>query len=138
MPSRGFHVLRASSAPFSTETSTTTSPVPPCRAATAATCARMNCRGIGLIAGSPTGSGRPGLVTVPRSEEHTSELQSRQYLVCRLLLEKKKKKIYSAIAFTKQSTIVPKINPIHFEPPLSTFPFPTSSSSHSITSTLHL
>src|SRR3712207_9314760 len=30
-------------------------------------------------------AGRPG-----RSEEHTSELQSRQYLVCRLLLEKKK------------------------------------------------
>src|SRR3712207_7145709 len=29
-----------------------------------------------------------------RSEEHTSELQSRQYLVCRLLLEKKKKLIY--------------------------------------------
>src|SRR3712207_7689276 len=30
-------------------------------------------------------------VDCPRSEEHTSELQSRQYLVCRLLLEKKKK-----------------------------------------------
>src|SRR3712207_7333504 len=30
---------------------------------------------------------------VGRSEEHTSELQSHQYLVCRLLLEKKKKKI---------------------------------------------
>src|SRR3712207_6939093 len=29
-----------------------------------------------------------------RSEEHTSELQSRQYLVCRLLLEKKKQNIY--------------------------------------------
>src|SRR3712207_7044258 len=29
-----------------------------------------------------------------RSEEHTSELQSRQYLVCRLLLEKKKKLTY--------------------------------------------
>src|SRR3712207_7250923 len=29
-----------------------------------------------------------------RSEEHTSELQSRQYLVCRLLLEKKKNKQY--------------------------------------------
>src|SRR3712207_7679837 len=29
-----------------------------------------------------------------RSEEHTSELQSRQYLVCRLLLEKKKKNVY--------------------------------------------
>src|SRR3712207_8764770 len=32
----------------------------------------------------------------PRSEEHTSELQSRQYLVCRLLLEKKKKKTYES------------------------------------------
>src|SRR3712207_8443751 len=32
----------------------------------------------------------------PRSEEHTSELQSRQYLVCRLLLEKKKKKASTA------------------------------------------
>src|SRR3712207_7542429 len=32
----------------------------------------------------------PGVSSV-RSEEHTSELQSRQYLVCRLLLEKKKK-----------------------------------------------
>src|SRR3712207_7398552 len=30
-------------------------------------------------------------VSFSRSEEHTSELQSRQYLVCRLLLEKKKK-----------------------------------------------
>src|SRR5947209_604189 len=32
------------------------------------------------------------LFNPPRSEEHTSELQSRQYLVCRLLLEKKKKR----------------------------------------------
>src|SRR3712207_7998192 len=44
----------------------------------------------------PAGAGpvghRVGLTPVlPRSEEHTSELQSRQYLVCRLLLEKKKK-----------------------------------------------
>src|SRR3712207_8973302 len=31
-----------------------------------------------------------------RSEEHTSELQSRQYLVCRLLLEKKKKPKHAA------------------------------------------
>src|SRR3712207_8075957 len=31
-----------------------------------------------------------GLERAERSEEHTSELQSRQYLVCRLLLEKKK------------------------------------------------
>src|SRR3712207_8574166 len=36
----------------------------------------------------------PGRATAQgRSEEHTSELQSRQYLVCRLLLEKKKKSI---------------------------------------------
>src|SRR3712207_7019430 len=33
---------------------------------------------------------RGALVVEDRSEEHTSELQSRQYLVCRLLLEKKK------------------------------------------------
>src|SRR5205809_8143959 len=33
--------------------------------------------------------------TYPRSEEHTSELQSRLHLVCRLLLEKKKNKINS-------------------------------------------
>src|SRR3712207_8502028 len=35
-----------------------------------------------------------GMPYVFRSEEHTSELQSRQYLVCRLLLEKKKKSRY--------------------------------------------
>src|SRR5258707_11727664 len=35
------------------------------------------------------GCGDPD-ATIMRSEEHTSELQSRQYLVCRLLLEKKK------------------------------------------------
>src|SRR3712207_7635512 len=39
---------------------------------------------------SVTDSPSAGSVTEVRSEEHTSELQSRQYLVCRLLLEKKK------------------------------------------------
>src|SRR5947209_12356927 len=38
------------------------------------------------------GEGRVDEGRIARSEEHTSELQSRQYLVCRLLLEKKKKK----------------------------------------------
>src|SRR5258707_2992200 len=38
---------------------------------------------------------RPVHALLLRSEEHTSELQSRQYLVCRLLLEKKKKKMVS-------------------------------------------
>src|SRR5438445_5996926 len=37
----------------------------------------------------------PGAGGPCRSEEHTSELQSRQYLVCRLLLEKKKSRIDS-------------------------------------------
>src|SRR3712207_8456145 len=42
---------------------------------------------IAALSGSDHGDG-PRYVS--RSEEHTSELQSRQYLVCRLLLEKKK------------------------------------------------
>src|SRR5215217_9725327 len=44
-----------------------------------------------------------------RSEEHTSELQSRQYLVCRLLLEKKNKKLLPLILkTTKKKQINPK------------------------------
>src|SRR3712207_7675824 len=39
--------------------------------------------------------------TPVRSEEHTSELQSRQYLVCRLLLEKKKKSSAPSRALAK-------------------------------------
>src|SRR3712207_8655213 len=38
------------------------------------------------------GNRRSEMRSSGRSEEHTSELQSRQYLVCRLLLEKKKKR----------------------------------------------
>src|SRR3712207_7738707 len=40
-----------------------------------------------------------------RSEEHTSELQSRQYLVCRLLLEKKKHYYYALHYYVKFITI---------------------------------
>src|SRR3712207_7465613 len=51
-------------------------------------------RSVPACAGSPRSrsspSAPPGAARTPRSEEHTSELQSRQYLVCRLLLEKKK------------------------------------------------
>src|SRR3712207_7555594 len=43
----------------------------------------------GLLRGAHRGASG-GRVALRRSEEHTSELQSRQYLVCRLLLEKKK------------------------------------------------
>src|SRR5687768_18030984 len=42
--------------------------------------------------GMPSRSQASGFVIEGRSEEHTSELQSRLHLVCRLLLEKKKKK----------------------------------------------
>src|SRR3712207_7363761 len=42
---------------------------------------------------------------VNRSEEHTSELQSRQYLVCRLLLEKKKTKITYNITISTSSFV---------------------------------
>src|SRR3712207_8662721 len=41
--------------------------------------------------GEPARVGHRGDLAPERSEEHTSELQSRQYLVCRLLLEKKNK-----------------------------------------------
>src|SRR3712207_8696215 len=48
----------------------------------------------GLRHDAPGRAGYPRLSPgVRRSEEHTSELQSRQYLVCRLLLEKKNKSI---------------------------------------------
>src|SRR6266704_6165061 len=42
------------------------------------------------------------LHAMPRSEEHTSELQSRFDLVCRLLLEKKKKHLYRPIILKKK------------------------------------
>src|SRR6266700_6754741 len=45
-----------------------------------------------------------GLARKGRSEEHTSELQSRENLVCRLLLEKKKKKTRTRI----RATIIPR------------------------------
>src|SRR5690554_7483611 len=45
---------------------------------------------------------KPFLITSSvRSEEHTSELQSRPHLVCRLLLEKKKKKITNGLVSNK-------------------------------------
>src|SRR3712207_7470073 len=53
------------------------------------------CSGGNHLAPRSGGSCPCGMVT-RRSEEHTSELQSRQYLVCRLLLEKK---TYTPLAF---------------------------------------
>src|SRR3712207_7177881 len=48
-----------------------------------------NAVGFALRTGRITGSLLTRIADLARSEEHTSELQSRQYLVCRLLLEKK-------------------------------------------------
>src|SRR3712207_8887426 len=48
-----------------------------------------------VLAKSLSGGVAPIGATLTRSEEHTSELQSRQYLVCRLLLEKKKQHKYT-------------------------------------------
>src|SRR3712207_8028046 len=55
----------------------------------------MRLRNSGSRVDRPASFGRSGCGS-NRSEEHTSELQSRQYLVCRLLLEKKKKKNHHA------------------------------------------
>src|SRR3712207_8115020 len=49
----------------------------------------------------------------PRSEEHTSELQSRQYLVCRLLLEKKKILHSDVYISSSPATLVPTSDPHH-------------------------
>src|SRR2546430_11495484 len=65
--------------------------------------ARLGRRGLALLAGAHARGGRgsalpraaPGADRVRRSEEHTSELQSQSNLVCRLLLEKKKRKIHA-------------------------------------------
>src|SRR3712207_7198381 len=65
---------------------------------TGASAARSYWEAYGGAAQAAAASQPPVDVSVPvgftRSEEHTSELQSRQYLVCRLLLEKKKKRPY--------------------------------------------
>src|SRR3712207_6904345 len=50
-----------------------------------------NIRRIAFVADLLSRNGVAVITAAIRSEEHTSELQSRQYLVCRLLLEKKKK-----------------------------------------------
>ena len=65
IPRRGFQVRSARRSPSRTPISTLRSPRAPCAAATSATVLRIIRRGTGLIAGSPTATGRPGRVTVP-------------------------------------------------------------------------
>src|SRR5690554_7323702 len=54
--------------------------------------ARKSGVGRGLLSAAAHYAREVGAIRLSRSEEHTSELQSRPHLVCRLLLEKKKKK----------------------------------------------
>src|SRR3712207_7305598 len=63
------------------------------RTGTAHPCRPMFAHRAGSVQAAEAMSGgkRSRIQRSSRSEEHTSELQSRQYLVCRLLLEKKKK-----------------------------------------------
>src|SRR2546425_9431420 len=73
-------------------------------------CPRASVGGYGLRkCASHPGRGKPppfdrAVSTGPRSEEHTSELQSLAYLVCRLLLEKKKK--LSTLGGTNHTTTI--------------------------------
>src|SRR3712207_7524816 len=54
---------------------------------------RRRCRPSGSVGRSPSAAACRAGTSGGRSEEHTSELQSRQYLVRRLLLEKKKEQV---------------------------------------------
>src|SRR2546430_7110048 len=69
---------------------------------------RARDRGIGgitlewVLFGDGPGPQKEGLARLERSEEHTSELQSQSNLVCRLLLEKKKKKKIEVYVSTKR------------------------------------
>src|SRR2546421_9403400 len=57
------------------------------------------------VFGQRVAKSRTGRCASPRSEEHTSELQSRSDLVCRLLLEKKKQTPISRIHTTLHSAV---------------------------------
>src|SRR3712207_7060186 len=79
-------------------------PAPAPHSTRLASCAAMACASVSThttCAPCPPSSSRS-----PRSEEHTSELQSRQYLVCRLLLEKKnQRRGGTALGYTRSANI---------------------------------
>src|SRR2546422_4209252 len=67
---------------------------------------RFTCGALDTPDGEPT-QADTGVMGVTRSEEHTSELQSRLHLVCRLLLEKKKARTRSLGEATQATQFVP-------------------------------
>src|SRR5579883_3673378 len=86
----------------------TTSRLPSCtRRTSTATITRTS---PGRCSASLASCRRPGRPPCTRAEEHTSELQSRENLVCRLLLEKKKKKKKTKSKKKKKHTIKQNIN----------------------------
>src|SRR3712207_7013963 len=66
--------------------------------------------GVPDLPGRVAPHGRPAWAS--RSEEHTSELQSRQYLVCRLLLEKKK--IHNKLPYHRDTSHTRTINTLTY------------------------
>src|ERR1035437_10584603 len=76
---------------------------------------------LGIRCSCPARVKKEGAGTVParklldymRSEEHTSELQLRQYLVCRLLLEKKKTKNYTNNSSARKSAHTSRAARVH-------------------------
>src|SRR2546430_7628217 len=71
---------------------------------------------VDLIVSGHTHSLVNTVVNERRSEEHTSELQSQSNLVCRLLLEKKKKQEHCVVSVRKLKLIIrPRLH-IHIEP----------------------
>src|SRR3712207_7372877 len=91
----------------------------------------------GAISAVTADAAVPGTASrTTRSEEHTSELQSRQYLVCRLLLEKKKQIRYiSALDYTAYNHI--SIRKAHFRNPNTQISRIPLYASHIITSHNH-
>src|SRR5580698_11133158 len=67
-------------------------------------CPRTACHDLALVAAV----GRPRRTRTPRSEEHTSELQSHVNLVCRLLLEKKTQNTITPLHTSNKTQNLPK------------------------------
>src|SRR3712207_8434957 len=77
--------------PYTTLSRSPAPPRGPRRGVPLLTCTTPGSTASIMAGASAPAPSRGSIEFILRSEEHTSELQSRQYLVCRLLLEKKKK-----------------------------------------------
>src|SRR3712207_8127336 len=85
--------------PISRPTTASSSRISSTRSSGAGTRSTASSSTAAAAASASTVASRCARCARDRSEEHTSELQSRQYLVCRLLLEKKKKQIFTTLYY---------------------------------------